>query len=97
MENLRKEKRIPIKIQMRFHGTTDKGFSLNCEIVTENISRSGICFRTTSPMPVNPGDSITGILEHSQFKTEWRCQVVWKQGNLVGCLLKNSPDHWFVK
>lgn len=97
MENLRKEKRIPIRITLKFSGRTDKGFTLNSEIVSENISKSGICFRTKSPMAVNPGDIITGILEHPQFKTDWEFIVIWKQGNLMGCKLQKIPDHWFIR
>ena len=95
-KNLRREKRIPIRIPLMLNGKTDKGFTINSSITTENISKNGICFKMSSPVPVKPGDSIYGEMKNYKFQTNCALKVIWKKGNTLGGYLVQKPTQWFI-
>lgn len=95
--DLRKEKRVPVRLIMRLEGFSDKGFPLNVQIVTENVSRRGLCFRTREAMPVGPGDRIRGTLTNRQIRTSLALEVKWKSDDLIGAQLQYSPDQWLIR
>lgn len=95
--NLRKEKRIPIRLTMRLLGTTDKGVELDLEIVTENVSREGLCFRFRQEIAVQPGDRIIGSLKSPQVQTEFALEVRWRKGDMLGGRLEYLPQKWLVR
>ena len=95
--NLRKEKRIPVRLAMRMKGTTDKGIPLDVDIMAENVSRLGFCFRALADIPVHPGDRITVRLKCPQIQTEIELEIKWRKGELMGGLLLAPPERWLVR
>ena len=95
--DLRKERRVPVRLIMRLEGISDSGFPLDVQIVTENVSRSGLCFRTWEAMPVSPGDRIDGTLQNRQIQTRVALEVKWKADDLIGAQLHLFSDQWLIR
>jgi hypothetical protein len=97
LENLRKEKRVPIRLKLQLNVQDSLGHAISARITTVNVSRGGICFQSEFPLPLHPGEVIRGKLESPQFKTDIHLKVAWANGCLVGASLETTPGHWLVK
>jgi len=95
--DLRREKRVPVRLVMRLEGVSDRGFPLNIQILTENISRSGLCFRTREALPLDPGDRIHGTLENRQVRTRLAMEVKWKADDLIGAQIHLYSEKWLIR
>jgi|GEM_PF-1032980 len=94
--NLRKEKRIPLQIQLQLKGTTSLGFAVDATVTSVNVSKSGLCFRTETDLPLRMGDSFEGTLTCPRFTTPIRLEIKWQSGNRYGAFLGDSAEKWFV-
>ncbi|MBN2433320.1 MAG: PilZ domain-containing protein [Acidobacteria bacterium] len=94
--NLRKEKRIPLQVQLQLKGSTSLGFTMDVAVFTVNVSKSGICFRTETDLPLRPGDTFEGTLTCSRFATPVYLEIKWQSGKRYGGYLGDSTEKWFV-
>ncbi len=95
--NLRKEKRIALKVYLEAKGRSHNGFEINTQIHTENVSKSGMCFVCTTPIPLRSGDVLELELSNQNFKTKVKFKVAWKNGNKFGGYFLLKPEPWFLK
>lgn len=95
--DLRREGRVTVRLNMRLEGISDRGIPLAARIVTENVSRSGLCFRTVEAMPVHPGDRIDGTLENRQIQARVALQVKWKADDRIGAQLHLFSEQWLIR
>lgn len=93
----RREKRIPIRIAFRMEGVTDSGTVLRSDVVTENISKSGLSFSTGRSLPISPGTVVNGRFVNDHLDMIWNLRVVWQSENAIGGELTAAPDIWFVR
>ncbi len=97
LKNLRKEKRVPIRLKLHLQAEDGHGRAISANIITVNVSRSGICFQSELPLPLQVGDSLRGRLESQQFKTDIHLRVMWINGNLLGGHLESTPASWPIR
>jgi len=97
LENLRQEKRIPIRLKLRLLAQDSHGRDISANITTVNVSKSGICFQSELPLLLQAGDSLQGRLESPQFKTDIHLRVMWTNGTLIGGRLEATPVNWLVR
>ncbi len=95
--DLRREKRVPVGLSMHLKGVDGQDLPVDFQIVTENISRSGLCFRTLGEAVVNPGDRIYGTLENRQVRTRVAMEVKWKADDRIGAQLHLYSDPWLIR
>jgi len=93
----RKEKRIPIRLNMRLVATTDQGERINSQVTLVNASKSGVCFKATPPLPIKAGDRVAGSLHSPQMQTEFVLNVAWADDGAVGGWFEAPPAKWFVR
>jgi len=94
--NRRKEKRVPLQVQLILEGVTNDGVALRTPVMTLNVSKSGVCFQTEDVLPIKTGDIIQGTLVNDNFKTSFKMRIVWKYGNRLGGFIGDSRERWFV-
>lgn len=97
LNNLRKEKRVPIRLKLQLRAEDGRGRAISANITTVNVSKSGICFQSELPLPLQAGDSLQGRLESPQFKTDIHLRVMWINGNLLGGHLETTPANWPIR
>ncbi len=97
VSNLRKEKRIALKVYLKAKGRSHSGFQIDTQIHTENVSKSGMCFVCNSPIPIKNGDVLELELSNQSFKTRVKFKIVWKNGNKFGGYFLLKPEPWFLK
>ncbi|HQF88608.1 MAG TPA: PilZ domain-containing protein [Acidobacteriota bacterium] len=97
LNNLRKEKRVPIRLKLHLRAEDSRGRAISANITTVNVSKSGICFQSELPLPLQAGDSLKGELESPQFKTDFHLRVMWINGTLLGGRLESAPANWPIR
>lgn len=96
-QDLRKEKRVPVHLNMHLKGIDGQDLPVDFQIVTENISRGGLCFRALGEVAVNPGERIHGTLENRQVRTRVAMEIKWKADDRIGAQLHLYSDPWLIR